>query len=99
MKLGEIARNNGFKDLNDMIEQGLSYNKEVENTAFKVNDIVKLKENYKPTHFNEEKVLTPNTKYKVTHRSNISFGDYFIKLEGQDVWFNSSVFILDNNER
>jgi hypothetical protein len=94
MKLGEIAKANGFSSLGDMVNNGLNQIKELEKNSFSVGQIVQLKQNYKPTHFNEEKVLPSNTDFEITEKTDGGLGNFFIKIKGYEIWFSISVFEL-----
>ena len=94
MKLGEIARANGFESLADMVASGLNQIKELENNSFTVGQIVRLKNNYKPTHFNDEKILPLETDFEIIEQIDGSLGNFFIKIKGYDLWFSISVFEL-----
>jgi hypothetical protein len=94
MKLGEIARAKGFNSLGDMVNSGLKQIKELEKNSFNVGQIVRLKDNYTPTHFNEEKVLPSNTDFEITEKTDGGLGNFFIKIKGYEIWFSVSVFEL-----
>jgi len=91
---GEIARENGFSSLSEMVSSGLKAVKEVENNSFNIGQKIKLQENYKPTHFKDEEILPKNTPFKITDKSGFTLGRYSVKLEGYDVWFQAEVFEL-----
>lgn len=90
--LGEIARSHGFDNLSDYIN---AVNKEIDiakNKSFNVGDSVKLKDDFKPTHFGDEKILPKNTAFIITEKSDFTLDSYQIKLEGYEIWFFASVF-------
>lgn len=91
-KLGDIAKSHGFDNLSDFINKINEEIEEVKKHSFNVGDTVKLKKDYKPTHFNEEKILSFDTEYLVTEKSSFTLGDYSIKINGFDIWFSASVF-------
>jgi hypothetical protein len=92
MTLGARARAMGFNSLKDMVDAGLSQMKEAEQNAFKLGEVIRLKENYTPTHFKEEAVLSHNTDFEVIQKSDFTLGRYFVKIKGYEVWFCASVF-------
>ena len=70
-------------------------NKEIEivkANSFNIGDEIRLKPDYKPTHFNEENVLPKDTLFVVINKSNFTLADYSIKIEGYNNWFCASVF-------
>lgn len=89
---GEIVKSHGFNTVSGFFD---AINKEIENAkvnSFNVQDKVRLKNNFKPTHFGNEKILPINTTFIVSEKSNFTLDSYHIKLEGYDSWFNASVF-------
>ena len=94
MKLGEIARKQGFNSLGDMVNSGLAQIRELEKNSFNIGEIVRLKENYTPTHFKEEAVLPKDTDFEITEKTDGALGNIFIKIKGYKVWFSVSVFEL-----
>lgn len=90
--LGEKSKRLGFNSLNDFVNHINKLSDDVKKEAMNIDDTVMLKENYTPTHFEHEKILPFNTKFKVTERSEFTLGTYQIKIDGYDLWFDSSVF-------
>ncbi len=94
---GEIAKSHGFDNINDYMD---AVNKEVDivkSKSFNVGDAVKLKTNYRPTHFKTEEILPLNTKFVVSEKGHFTLDQYYIKLEGFDDWFSASVFESNKN--
>ena len=94
MKLGEIARKQGFNSLGEMVNNGLDQIRELEKKSFNIGEIVRLQENYTPTYFKEESKLPKNTDFEITEKSQFTLGRYFIKIKGYELWYCASVFEL-----
>jgi len=91
---GEIAKSHGFDSVSDFYN---NVNKEInvaKNKSFNVGDKVKLKTIYNATHFGKENILSKNTTFIITEKSNFTLDSYSIKIEGYDNWFCASVFEL-----
>ena len=89
---GEIAKSHGFDSVNNWFNKVTEEINVIKSNSFNVGDKIKLKNNYTPTHFNDEKILPFNTEFIVTEKSNFTLDKYSIKIEGFDSWFNASVF-------
>jgi len=93
-KIGEISKSHGFNSVSDYVSAVNFEIKVAKENSFNVGDEVKLKLNYRPTHFKEEKILSENKKYLITEKSNFTLDNYSIKIEGHSIWFSASVFSL-----
>ena len=74
--LGEIAKSHGFDKLSDYVNKVNEEINIIKNNSFNVEDKVKLKKDFKPTHFNNEKILPLNTEFTVVEKSDFTLGDY-----------------------
>jgi len=92
--IGEISESHGFNSVSDYVSAVNLEIKTAKEKSFNVGDEVKLKLNYRPTHFNDEKILSKNKKYLVTEKSNFTLDNYSIKIKCHDIWFSASVFSL-----
>ena len=91
--IGEIAKSHGFDNVDDFFSKVNETIKIAKEISFNVNDKVKLKLNFTPTHFNKESILPLDTEFIVAEKSNFTLDSYSIKLKGyNDIWFNASVF-------
>jgi hypothetical protein len=94
-KLGEIAKSHGFDSISDFYEAINNKIDIIKHNSFNVGDVVRLKHDYNPTHFNNEKMLPKNTPFIICEKSSFTLDKYQIKFEGYDDWFNASIFELN----
>lgn len=90
--LGEISKSHGFDNPSDFVNEINNKIDDVKKNSFIVGEFVKLKSNYVPTHFNEEKILPVDGRFLVKEKSGFTLDQYNIKFDGYDSWFSASVF-------
>jgi hypothetical protein len=90
--LGEIVASHGFNSVSEYFDAVNALVEVEKSKSFNVGDSIKLKQNFKPTHFKHEEVLPQNTMFIVTEKSGFTLNSYHVKIHGYDTWFNASVF-------